>query len=392
MARSRRPELEAAVARARTIAREVLLPNARQVDREGSFPLDSMEAVRTAGLLGLLVSREYGGLESDPRTYCEVFMELGKACPSTAMIFAMHCGVVRNVELYAGEATKRRFLPPMTSGELLVCSARNEPTASATQGYVGSLRESLTPQPAGGYRFTTTKFFASGSTGADYICALGRVVSAPPGRDELWVLVPRTDPGVEIVEDWDTLGMRGTRSNYVHFRDCWVEPDASLGEPTKDRFGDYAILGQAIVAVAVAEAAFEFGVRYLRGEAGESSGLDLTKDANAQRELGELELLLEAARWLFHQACLAIETGDEQISTPAIQRAWYYSKVVGADVPHRVLQVVGGRGTYRRLDLERIVRDGETISLMGPTRHAVATGVGRARLGDGPHFRSMWLD
>ncbi len=138
--RSIRPELQEAVERATTIAREVLAVHAEAVDRSGAFPEASVAALRSSGLLGILVPREYGGLEADPRTYCRVVMELGRACPSTSMIFVMHCGVGRNIELNGGVATRRRFLPRMASGELLISSARNEPTASATQGYVGALR------------------------------------------------------------------------------------------------------------------------------------------------------------------------------------------------------------------------------------------------------------
>src|SRR5436305_1584567 len=122
MTRGLRPELEAAIESAGRIAREVLAPNAEQVDRENAYPYESTAAVRSSGLLGLLVPRDYGGLESNPRTFCRIVFELGRACPSTAMIFVMHCGVARNIGVYGGEATKRRFLPRIGAGELLFSS------------------------------------------------------------------------------------------------------------------------------------------------------------------------------------------------------------------------------------------------------------------------------
>lgn len=403
LARSTRPELQAALERASAIARDVLAVHAERVDRDGAFPNESIAALRSSGLLGILIPRAYGGLEADPWTYCGVLMELGRACPSSAMIFAMHCGVGRNIHLNGSEATRRRFLPRMAGGELLVCSARNEPEASTTQGYGGAIREGLRPMPNGGYRLTTTKFFATGSTGADYFSPLARLVGGEPGKSELYVLVARDDPGLEVEETWDTLGMRATRSNHVHFRDCVVEPDAAIGEPGPERIADLVLLGQAVVSVAVAEAALDWGVAFLRGEVGETRAdvpparrhlatLDRSGDPNVRREIGELELILDATRMMFHQACLVIERGEERVSGPAIQRAWYYSKVAGAQIPQRVLEAVGGRGIDRRRPLERLVRDGETIVLMGPNRAALATNVGRERLGPGPHFRSLWLD
>jgi alkylation response protein AidB-like acyl-CoA dehydrogenase len=145
-----------------------------------------------------------------------------------------------------------------------------------------------------------------------------------------------------------------------------------------------------VVSLAIGEAALEFGLRYLRGEVGEE-GVDLANDPQAQREVGELELLLDAARMVFYQACRAIERGgDERERAPAVHRAWYHARIVGAEVPQRVLALVGGRGTYRRFPLERYLRDGETIALMGPSKAALATGIGKARLGPGPHFKSLW--
>ena len=392
MPRSTRPELQAAVERASTIARDVLAVHAERVDRSGAFPWESIAALRSSGLLGILVPRDYGGLEADPWTYCRVLMELGRACPSTTMIMAMHCGVGRNIHENGSEATRRRFLPRMAGGELLACSARNEPTAATTQGYGGAIRESLTPTPDGGYRLTATKFFATGSTGADYFSPLGRVVGGEPGQSELYVLVARDDPGLVVEETWDTLGMRATRSNHVHFRDCVVEPDAAIGKPGPERIAHLIFLGLAVVPVAIAEAALDFGVRFLRGEVGGAGGLDRTADPQARREIGELELMLDATKMMFHQACLALESGDERVSGPAIQRAWYYSKLASAQIPVRVLDAVGGRGISRQEPFERLVRDGETIALMGPNRAALATGVGRERLGSGPHFENLWLD
>jgi alkylation response protein AidB-like acyl-CoA dehydrogenase len=309
------------------------------------------------------------------------------------MIYVMHCGVTRNMLTAAHEPTKREFLPKAAAGEQLYCSARNEPNASATQGYVGKLRQSLEPRGDGSYLFNTTKFFASGSTGCDYISVMGRVTGDPPDGDELWVLVPRDDPGVEVIENWDTLGMRGTRSNYVRFTDVVVEPIQCFGEPGKDRFGDYAILGQCVAALAIAQSAFNFTVKFLRGEVGEERGIDFTQDVNVQRDLGEVELQLEAIRMMVHQACLSLDrTGPAKESVSgAVQRLWYWSRFAGTDVLTRVLQLVGGRGLYRRLPLERFVRDGESIILMGPSKSALATAVGKARLGDGPQFESLWL-
>ena len=388
---STRPGLAQTVELAAKVASEVLAPNAAEVDRTGAYPTASVAALRRSGLLALLVPTEYGGLGGDAFTYARVVMALGRTCASSTMIFVMHNSVVRNITRRAGEATRRRFLPAVARGECLFSSNRNEPEGSTTQGYIGNLRESLTPLPDGGYSFTTTKHFATGSTGADYLSVLGRLVGSAPGEGELWVLVDRDDPNLEIVEDWDALGMRGTRSNLVHYNGCTIAPDATIGVPGPPLFGDYTTVGQAVVSLAIAENALEFGLRFLRGEVGEVRGVDLTRDANVQSGIGEQESLIDAARMMIYQLCQALELGDREVIQQTQYRAWWIAKKAGSEVPLRILQLLGGRGSYRRFPLERYLRDGATVNLMGQGPDSLAAVIGRASLVRGPGYRGLWL-
>src|SRR5262249_49676921 len=82
--------VRAHVAKAETIARDVLAKHAAKVDAEARFPEESILALGEAGLMGLCVSSEYGGLGQGPRAFAAVAEELARACSSTAMIFVMH--------------------------------------------------------------------------------------------------------------------------------------------------------------------------------------------------------------------------------------------------------------------------------------------------------------
>src|SRR5579883_2557425 len=78
------------VAKAETVARDVLAKHAASVDEESRFPKESIAALGQSGLLGLCVSADLGGLGQGPRTFAAVAEELARACSSTAMIFVMH--------------------------------------------------------------------------------------------------------------------------------------------------------------------------------------------------------------------------------------------------------------------------------------------------------------
>ena len=70
---------------------------AADYDRDASFPTENWNDLRSHGLLGLCVPKEYGGLDADSRTYCLVASEIGKYCGSTANTFNMHSVVARAV-------------------------------------------------------------------------------------------------------------------------------------------------------------------------------------------------------------------------------------------------------------------------------------------------------
>ncbi|MCU1281687.1 MAG: acdA 1, partial [bacterium] len=80
----------ALTAKTAALADEVLARHSADVDRNARFPVESVAALGSAGLFGLCVSTELGGLGHGPRGFCAVAEELGRACASTAMVFVMH--------------------------------------------------------------------------------------------------------------------------------------------------------------------------------------------------------------------------------------------------------------------------------------------------------------
>src|SRR5688572_19707405 len=76
--------------RAQDLAERELAPRAAEVDRTGTFPFDSLQALRNAGLWSLRVSKEYGGIDADLLSTVLIVEELAKKCPSTAMCYKMH--------------------------------------------------------------------------------------------------------------------------------------------------------------------------------------------------------------------------------------------------------------------------------------------------------------
>jgi acyl-CoA dehydrogenase len=193
----------------RSIANDVAAPAAAEVDRDARFPREAVDALKRERLLAALVPMELGGLGhglSEVARHCEV---LGRACASTAMVYAMHqIQVACLVRHGAGSPFFRRYLAELAERQYLIASVTSE------VGVGGDLRTSIAAVDVQGECFTLDKDATTISYGAesDDLLVTARRAPEATGNDQVLVLVRRSESTLEQTASWDTLGMRGTCS------------------------------------------------------------------------------------------------------------------------------------------------------------------------------------
>ena len=190
----------------RELAQGEVRPYAAEVDRDHRFPDEAIEAAREAGLLGLLIPREYGGAGLDAIAFAICIEELAQACASTAVIVDVHMSVGSEpILLFGTEEQKKRWLPPLASGELLGAFALTEPASGSD---AASLKTSAR-RDGDRYVLNGTKVF---------ITTIGRaglyIVFARTGPDERAAgvsafIVPADTPGVRVGQLFKKMGLRG---------------------------------------------------------------------------------------------------------------------------------------------------------------------------------------
>lgn len=194
---------------ARRIGSEVARPAADAVDREARFPHEALAALREERTLSALVPKELGGRGctiAEVAASCEV---LGRFCASTAMIYAMHqievaCLVRHGLRV----PFFRRYLTGLAEREWLIASATSE------AGVGGDLRRSVCALERNGTGIRIMKqapVISYCEEADDILLTARRDVDAAPG-DQVLVLVRKADTRLTRTGEWDTLGMRGTRS------------------------------------------------------------------------------------------------------------------------------------------------------------------------------------
>ena len=183
--------------------------HARTVDQDARFPVEAMDAVREQRLLGLLIPRELGGEGAGIADVADVCFTLGRACASTAMIYAMHQTKVACIVRHGrGAPWHDGVLRRIAQEQLLLAS-------STTEGQNGgNVRTSTAAVELRDSGITLDRAASVISYGAeaDGIVTTARRSVDSTGSDQVLLVLLKADYTLERVSGWDTLGMRGTCS------------------------------------------------------------------------------------------------------------------------------------------------------------------------------------
>jgi alkylation response protein AidB-like acyl-CoA dehydrogenase len=324
--------------------------DASRHDVEGTFVEEGLQCLREAGLLALAVPAELGGLGATIRQVTMVQRELAHRCGSTALATSMHQHVVAFTAwrfrrgMPGAEGTLRRVAD---EGILLVSTGGGDFTHPRGEAI----------KVDGGYRVSGRKQFASQSNFGDVLSTMFVYEDPEQGRRVLNMAVPVRAEGVTVLDNWDTLGMRGTASNDVLLEDVFVPEDKVVAnrpygvvDPPLQVIASIAMPIISGVYLGVAEAAYEAAVPVARRKA---------EDPIVQRQVGLMAHRLKVASWALDGSI--DEVGDDP--DPSVQRfaavmtAKREIALAGIEVCDIALEVGGGPAFFRGSTLERCYRD-----------------------------------
>ncbi len=187
----------------------VAAQHAASVDNESRFPAEAMAAARAARLMSIAVPREFGGEGAGISDVADVCYALGRACASTAMIYAMHQTKIACVTRHGtGSAWHQRLLRRLCSEQMLLASS----TTEGERG--GDVRNSAAPIERNDARIALERCATVISYGeaADGIVTTARRCAEAASSDQVLVVFLKQDYRLERQLGWDALGMRGTCS------------------------------------------------------------------------------------------------------------------------------------------------------------------------------------
>lgn len=365
---------------------EIAAAHAAEHDREGSFPVETIEALRASGYAALTVPEELGGRGADPLELALAQERLARGDGSVGLGSWMHLGLV------ARQATTRTWPPAVfervcreiVAKGALINSAASEPALGSPSR--GGLTSTRAVRTAEGWRINGRKSWASLAPALEWAIVMATVEDPgqPPRRSNF--LVPMSAPGLRIDFTWDTVGMRGTGSHDIVLEDVLVPEDARLPGEEAPGLGDPRIwtVVSGAVYTGIAVAARDFAVEFARGRRPSGQqGASIAEYQAVQHRVAEIDMLILQARSIIYG------TAEAWVERPELRNdlAWQANaaKYVATNNAIRVtdlaLRVVGSAGLARGLPLERYFRDVRAGLGNPPMDDIALTLIGKAALG-----------
>src|SRR5579859_1567426 len=225
------PHHEAFRSSVRELAPGVAEPLAAGVDRDHRFPEEAVKAAAEAGLMGVLIPREYGGSGLDALAFALCIEELAQACASTAVIIDVHTSVGSEpILLFGDEEQKRAWLPRLASGELLGAFALTEPSSGSDAAAL-----KMTARRYGDeYVLNGTKVFITGIGHAGLYLVFARTDPDQPGAAGVsCFIVPGDSPGLRAGQVFRKMGLNGSPTGELVLQEVRVPAANRLHEEGK---------------------------------------------------------------------------------------------------------------------------------------------------------------
>ena len=371
--REEEPELNDSLARLRAFLDEHLDPAA--IDRQADIPREQIDGLARLGVFGMTAPRDVGGRGFSQMAYCRVMEEIGSRCASTSIfVNVQHSVGMRALLLFGTPEQKGRWLPPLVRGEQLAAFALTEAEAGSDAANI----QTFARPDADGSHFLLNgekRYITSGAI-AQVLTVMARM--PVPGKEEPAItafLVTPDMPGFVVLEPrMEKLGIRGTATARLAFRDMPVPKENILGAPGKGLKVALTVLDFGRVTfgascTGAAKTCLRLAVQHasIRRQFGRTLGeFELIKKKIARMAAGAYAL--EAMTYL---TASLIDRGLEDYMLETAMLKVFSTEALWMLVSE-AFQVHGGAAYFTDRPLERMLRDAR-INQIGEGANEVLT-------------------
>jgi len=349
---------------------------ADRFDANDTFVAENLAELKEKGVLAAGVPAELGGGGASYPELCEMLRVLGRYCGSTALTLSMHTHPLATIvwRWHRDPAPFERILQRVASERLQLV------TSGASDWLDGS---GVAVRVEDGWRITATKRFASGSPVGDLLMTTAVDATSEPEPVVLHFAIPLATEGVTVLDNWRTLGMRGTGSHDVVIEDVHVaEAAISMRRPPGKWVPQFQLM--QMIALPLILGCY-VGVAEAMRDRATAIAMKTPGNPDLVNIVGEMDTELACAGVAHRDMVEAASTLEP--GTDALNRVFMDRTLVGRavlSVGERAMEAVGGAGFYRAAGLERLYRDIQGVRYHRPRERMQLRYSGEMALGCEP--------
>ncbi|WP_084284375.1 acyl-CoA dehydrogenase family protein [Clostridium lundense] len=345
----------------RELAEEEVKPIAFMLDQENKFPWEAVHKLADMGMMGIPYAKEYGGAGLDVISYAIAVEELSRVDGGTGVILSAHTSLgAYPIAAYGTEEQKQKYLVPLAKGEKLGAFGLTEENAGSDAGGT----ETTAVLEGDYYILNGEKIFITNAGEADVYIIFAVTTPDIGTRGISAFIVEKGWEGFSFGKHYDKMGIRSSATGELIFNDVKVPKENLLGKEG-DGFKiamatlDGGRIGIAAQALGIAQGAYEHALEYSKERI--QFGKPICQQQIVAFKLADMATKLRAARLLVYSAA-ELKENHERYSMEAAMAKQYASDVC-LEIVNDALQIFGGSGYMKGMEVERAYRDAKICTI-----------------------------
>ena len=346
-------------AKVRAFAESEVKPVAFLLDKENRFPDEIVSKMGALGLMGVPYPTEYGGAGLDVLSYAIAVEELSRVDGGTGVILSAHVSLGSwPIFAYGTEEQKRKYLAPLARGEKIGAFGLTEPNAGSDAGGT----ETTAVLKGDHYILNGGKIFITNAPKADTYVVFAVTTPDIGTRGISAFIVEKDFPGFDFGDHYDKMGIRSSSTAELIFNNVPVPRENLLGkegEGFKIAMAtlDGGRIGIASQALGIAQGAYDSAVEYAKERV--QFGKPIGFQQSISFKLADMATKLRCARMLIYSAAELKEHHEPY----GMESAKMYASDIALEVTNDALQIYGGAGFMKGMDVERAYRDAKITTI-----------------------------
>jgi alkylation response protein AidB-like acyl-CoA dehydrogenase len=345
----------------RSLAEAKIAPYAAEVDEQGRFPQEALDALRSNDLHAVHVPEEYGGAGADALATVIVIEEVARVCASSSLIPAVNKLGSLPVQLSGSEELKRKYLGALARGEGMFSYCLSEPDAGSDAAGM----KTRAVRDGDHWVLNGVKRWITNAGVSEFYTVMAVTDPTLRSKGISAFVVEKGDEGVTFGAPEKKLGIKGSPTREVYLDNVRIPADRMIGAEgtgfaTAMKTLDHTRVTIAAQALGIAQGALDYAAGYVKER--KQFGKPIGEFQGIQFMLADMAMKLEAARQLTYAAAAKSQRTDGDLTFFGAAAKCFASDAA-MEITTDAVQLLGGYGYTRDYPLERMMRDAKITQI-----------------------------